>query len=260
MMMKELRSLLIESFDLEELHSLCFDLDINFDSLAGSTVDSKARELIAYCQRHLRLPDLLAACHQHRPHIVWPDLPDQTAVHPTDARSQMQAAIIKNIKALQKQINILCLLDDAPSHEMQLLAEAIKIVLQADEALFLRTPTFYHDVVAKFRSWGSLIKRPQIPFPCVVFVDLADCSQVESKIEQVRSSAPTAVFILYTTPTEYEQCLQTLPAEWAGSFGHYYKLFKKDGLQLAADVRKILNEARVTAVRKIEMQTIQGPS
>ncbi len=77
---KELRSLLIESFDLEELHSLCFDLGINFDSLAGSTIDSKARELIAYCQRHLRLPDLLAACRQQRPHIDWPDLPDQTAV------------------------------------------------------------------------------------------------------------------------------------------------------------------------------------
>jgi hypothetical protein len=232
-------------------------LGVNFDSLAGSTIDSKARELIAYCQRHLRLPDLLAACRQQRPHIAWPDLPAQTAVHPTDARSQMHTAILKNIEALQKQINILCLLDDAPSHEMQLLAEAIKIVLQADEALFLRTSTFYHDVVAKFRSWGSLIERPQIPFPCVVFVDLADCSQVESKIEQVRSSAPTAVFILYTTPAEYEQCLQTLPAEWAGSFGHYYKLFKKEGLQLAADVRKILDEARITALRKMEMQIVQ---
>ena len=257
--MKELRSLLIESFDLEELHSLCFDLGINFDSLAGSTIDSKARELIAYCQRHLRLPDLLAACRQQRPHLLWPDLPDQTAVLPTDARSQMQAAILRNIETSQKQINILCLLDDSPAHEMQLLAEAIKIVLQADEALFLRTPTFYHDVVAKFRSWGSLIKRAQIPFPCVVFVDLVDCSQVEAKIEQVRSSAPTAVFILYTTPAEYEQCLQTLPAEWATGLRHYYKLFKKDGLQLAADVRKILDEARVTAVRKIEMQTIQEP-
>jgi len=89
---KELRSLLIESFDLEELHSLCFDLDINFDSLAGSTIDSKARELIAYCQRHLRLSDLLAACRQHGLQLA------------ADVRKLLDAARVTALRKIEMQL------------------------------------------------------------------------------------------------------------------------------------------------------------
>jgi hypothetical protein len=254
---KELRSLLIESFDLEELHSLCFDLGINFDSLAGSTIDSKARELIAYCQRHLRLPDLLAACRQHRPHIAWPDFPEQTDVHPTATASHIHTYLTGKIEALQKQINIFYELPEFPTHDEQLLVEAIQIVQREDEVLFTKSGGFYHDVPAQLRAWANPIGLPQPPFTCMAFLNLANGSQIIARLEKIRSSAPTAVFILYATPAEYEQCLQTLPAEWAGSFGHYYKLFKKEGLQLAADVRKILDEARITALRKMEMQIVQ---
>jgi hypothetical protein len=52
--------------------------------------------------------------------------------------------------------------------------------------------------------------------------------------------------------------LQAVPPDWAENFSHYYKLFKKDGLQLATDVRKILDEARATAVRKMELQIIEA--
>ena len=258
--MKELRSLLIESFDLEELHSLCFDLGINFDSLAGSTIDSKARELIAYCQRHLRLPDLLAACHQQRPHIAWPDLPGQTDVHPTATVSHIHTYLTGKIEALQKQINIFYELPEFPTRDEQLLLEAIQIVQKEDEVLFTKSDGFYHDVPAQLRGWADPIGLPQPSFTCIAFLDLANGSQIIAHLEQIRSSAPTAVFILFTTPAEYAQCLQTLTVERAAGLRHYYKLFKKEGLQLAADVRKILDEARVTAVRKIEMQTIQGPS
>ena len=255
--MQELRVLLIESFDLEELHGLCFDLGINFDSLGGSTIDSKARELISICRRQNRLPDLLAACRQQRPHVIWPDVPEKTAVSASEARTKLQTAILDNIKTSQKQINILYLLDDSPTPDAQLLIEAMNIVLKADEKLFSTLSSFRHDVVTILRSLANMIGLPHPPFVCITFVDLAVGSQVITQIEQVRQNAPTAVFILYTTPAEYEQCLPTLLPEWADSFSHYYKLFKKDGLQLATAVREILDEARVTAVRKMEMQIIQ---
>ena len=42
-----LRQALVKLFDDEELRTLCFDLDVNFDTLAGRDLIGKARELIA---------------------------------------------------------------------------------------------------------------------------------------------------------------------------------------------------------------------
>ena len=256
--LKELRALLIESFNLEELHTLCFDLSINFDSLEGSTLDSKARALIALCQRQNRLPDLLAICRQQRPQNNWPDLPENTTALPTEARIKLQASILGNIEKLQKQVNILCFLDGSAAHDVQQLSEAVTLVLQADEKLFLTLPMFRHDVVAILRSLANFIHLPPPPCACVTFVDLAVGNQVIAHMEQVRKSVPTAVFILYTTPAEYEQCLQAVPPEWAADFGHYYKLFKQDGLPLATAVRQILDEARGTAVRKMKLAIMEA--
>jgi hypothetical protein len=41
-----------EAFDLEELRTLCFDLQIDFDSLRGEGKEAKARELILFVLRH----------------------------------------------------------------------------------------------------------------------------------------------------------------------------------------------------------------
>jgi hypothetical protein len=81
---------------------------------------------------------------------------------------------------------------------------------------------------------------------------------VLAQIEQVLKSAPTAVFIIYTTPAEYEHCFHAVPTEWAEGFGNYYKLLKKDGMPLATGVRKIFDDARAPAVRKMELQIIEA--
>ncbi len=58
-------------FNLEELKTLCFDLGVNYDNLAGETLAGKSRELVNYCQRHNLLPDLLALCQEARPEVDW---------------------------------------------------------------------------------------------------------------------------------------------------------------------------------------------
>lgn len=63
----ELLSFIKEAFDWEELESLCFQLYIQFDDIAGQTREAKARELISYMQRVGRLPDLVAALARERP-------------------------------------------------------------------------------------------------------------------------------------------------------------------------------------------------
>jgi hypothetical protein len=67
--------LLEQYFNLEELEALCFQLHINVENMPGSTLTGKARQLVAYCERHQLLPQLLNLCRQNRPHADWPPLP-----------------------------------------------------------------------------------------------------------------------------------------------------------------------------------------
>ncbi len=53
-----LRQILTEHFDEGELRLLCFDLRIDYQSLPGEGKADKARELVAYCDRHERIAEL----------------------------------------------------------------------------------------------------------------------------------------------------------------------------------------------------------
>ena len=63
-----LRQALDEKFDPEEIRNLCFDLRIDFDNLRGE--GKKARELVAYCQRHDRLEELATRITTLRPGVL----------------------------------------------------------------------------------------------------------------------------------------------------------------------------------------------
>lgn len=67
-----LRQLLVQHFDLEELQTLCFDVQVDFEELAGGTKSAKVRELVAYLQRENRLDALLGAAASARPSVQWP--------------------------------------------------------------------------------------------------------------------------------------------------------------------------------------------
>jgi len=55
-----LRVTLAGIYDLSELKVLCYDLDIDWDEIAGQRKSEKIVELISYCKRHGRFPDLVA--------------------------------------------------------------------------------------------------------------------------------------------------------------------------------------------------------
>lgn len=67
---KELLETLLNHFDIEELRTLCFNLNIHYDDLRGEGRVGKARELIAFCERHGRLPELIEAIKKQRPRVV----------------------------------------------------------------------------------------------------------------------------------------------------------------------------------------------
>ena len=72
----DLRRKLVDHFNDEELRTLCFDLEADYENLPAQGKEGKARELIAYLQRQGRLSDLMAACRQARPKVAWTDLHD----------------------------------------------------------------------------------------------------------------------------------------------------------------------------------------
>ncbi len=54
----ELVKFIRDRFNDSELRDLCFELGIDYESLGGEGKAAKARELVAYCQRRDRLPEL----------------------------------------------------------------------------------------------------------------------------------------------------------------------------------------------------------
>jgi hypothetical protein len=51
----------------QELRDLCFQLNVDYESLEGGSKDAKARELVTYCERHDLRGQLIAALRQDRP-------------------------------------------------------------------------------------------------------------------------------------------------------------------------------------------------
>lgn len=69
-----LRKLLETHFDLDGLRNLCFDMGIQYENLSGDTLGAKARELILFCERHLRIGELIETGREARPELPWPAL------------------------------------------------------------------------------------------------------------------------------------------------------------------------------------------
>ena len=66
----QLRQLLTDHFDVEELRTLCFDRGMEYDDLGGEGRADKARELVAYSDRHGRIPELVDKISKQRPEIA----------------------------------------------------------------------------------------------------------------------------------------------------------------------------------------------
>jgi hypothetical protein len=65
------RNQMARAFDLSELKTLCFDLNINYQDLPGETLNDKIRELLKYCFRRDRISHLISVLKKTRPNIDW---------------------------------------------------------------------------------------------------------------------------------------------------------------------------------------------
>lgn len=66
-----LQQQLVDHFNLDELDELCFFLKIDFEEIPGNTKTAKARELVKYCYRKRRIPEIVQRCTDLRPKEIW---------------------------------------------------------------------------------------------------------------------------------------------------------------------------------------------
>jgi hypothetical protein len=67
----QLRQLIAHAFDLDDIQTLCFDMGLDYENLAGQTKDGKTRSLIMTKLRRDELPDLIHYCVAARPNLDW---------------------------------------------------------------------------------------------------------------------------------------------------------------------------------------------
>jgi hypothetical protein len=77
-----LRQLMNGAFNLDELKALCFDLNVDFDTLSGSDKSSKIIELIQWSARNGRIVDLIDVCRKMRPNLDWNEVGVAAASNP----------------------------------------------------------------------------------------------------------------------------------------------------------------------------------
>ena len=69
----KLRQGLVDCFSEEELHTLCFDMGLDYESLTAQGKAGKAREMVAHFERVSGIPKLISRCQQLRPNGPWHD-------------------------------------------------------------------------------------------------------------------------------------------------------------------------------------------
>ena len=64
---RKLREIIDKAFNEEELRDLCFDFNVDYDSLPSTSKSGNSRELISFSQRHGRFLELVNTVYQIRP-------------------------------------------------------------------------------------------------------------------------------------------------------------------------------------------------
>ena len=181
-----LRQILDARFSRDELRTLCFDLDVDYENLPGECKASKARELVIYLERRGRISHLVKLGAQKRPNEVWEDTPKAAGglpasfqngplgrvrgfLRPKRSRSRLTLGTVTDMVSFSEMLDIL---DDTD----------IRPVLCLDEfEEFTRHPKeFSDDFVEPLRSLGAHSKLAMVTASRRPLIDLVKGGQLTS--------------------------------------------------------------------------------
>jgi hypothetical protein len=81
---QKLRQFIFLYFNDNELRDIYFDLDVDYDSLPGQGKRDKAREIVAFCNRHKKFDLLIELCQAERPKTFLEVFSISLGAEPTD--------------------------------------------------------------------------------------------------------------------------------------------------------------------------------
>jgi hypothetical protein len=135
----QFRQQMILSFNESELRDLCFDLQINFDSLPGSGTSDKTREIIALCLRQGQAKELFAYCQRARPNaFAQQQFPAQDTVDDESTKAaSLHAGLLDNLQADAYAAQTLTRLAEQPASATRqaALASLLTELMSANEEL-----------------------------------------------------------------------------------------------------------------------------
>lgn len=75
--LSRLKEAVADAFNLNELHSLCLELAVDYDTISGSEKIGKVTNLILYYVQQQRLEELVGLLREVRPYLQWEDPPNK---------------------------------------------------------------------------------------------------------------------------------------------------------------------------------------
>lgn len=87
----ELQQKIADSFSLNEIKVLCFELGIEYEELSGDTRGIKSLELVKYCERRNRFDELVIKCIEMNPGAFGENRLQQSAVQPHQTTTVLES-------------------------------------------------------------------------------------------------------------------------------------------------------------------------
>jgi len=101
----QLRRNLVDSFNEEELRTLCFDAGVDYEVLIGQGKLSKSREIVAYFEHSGRLDELVEICRRLRPNVLWNEPSKLERGGESAAADQLLARYFRHRDSLERYVN-----------------------------------------------------------------------------------------------------------------------------------------------------------
>jgi hypothetical protein len=164
-----LRRVIVQFFDDAELRDLCFDLDIQYEDLAVTdlSISSRVRALIEHCQRHRRLPDLVAKIRQERPLIQEEDFaPERTAESaPAGSLFDSRSVARENTVIIGQSLTALIRLLRSPEARTAVVAFQTDFQATTEKLTLLNEYKGIHDLFQALENLQTLILNDQRRLP-----------------------------------------------------------------------------------------------
>jgi DNA-binding response OmpR family regulator/uncharacterized protein YjbI with pentapeptide repeats len=133
--LRDLRRLVDQHFSLEDIKLLCFDLETDYDHLAGDGKLLKIEALCKHLARRGRLQDVLVLLQEERPQVDWPTVPPPA--QQVQDETELQQSGGDRIGALQRYLDVMT--ENLEALRKSKVREPIHIRAHADTQLILET-------------------------------------------------------------------------------------------------------------------------